>query len=75
MSILSLSQSPASPRIPDRLWVFESVLGVGSVERLPAGYDVDGLCCLMTYNTRLPTRCYPKLIETSTGHNTGEIII
>lgn len=55
-------------------WVFEDILG-GKVELdLDGTYDVECMCCQLYRMNRLPMRCHPKVIESSSGRDRGEII-
>lgn len=58
-----------------RKWVFQDILGDEHEANVPSNKDPEALCCELTWKFGNPYRCFPKIIESSSGMNRGEIII
>ena len=57
-----------------RAWCFEDMRGRVAELKLKAGADADMMCCKLVERYRVPMKCYPQLIESSSGNKRGEII-
>lgn len=58
-----------------RDWCFEDIVGGVLELELDGSYDVECMCCQLVERTGLPTRCYPKLIESRSGLKRGDVIV
>ena len=67
MTIINLQKS--------RRYIFSDMLGNEYEGDVPAGEDADNLCCKMTLREGHPFKCVPKIFETSSGMNRGDIMV
>ena len=61
--------------IKSKPWVFMDMQENTYDLNIPSDKDPDDMCCKMGIELGVPFKCYPKILETSSGVDRGKIIV